>query len=316
MKAIGFRQYGSVDVLEELQLPLPVIKPDDVLVRVAATSVNPADWRIRNGQFKFFIKKLPFITGFDVAGVVEKVGENVTRFKKGDRVYTMLKVMEGGGCAEFVAVSESALALIPSNLSFTEAASMPLTLLTALQALRDKAQVKSGMKVLINGASGGVGIFAVQIAKLMGAHVTAVCSGRNEALVRKLGADTVIDYTKENALSRRTQYDVVFDCVNTVGLRTALPALVKGGVLVSVNPILGNPISKFFMGLRGRHVESIMVRDSGADLDSVRDWIESGELHTVIENCYPLSQVAEAHQRSETQRVAGKLVIVVDEKGV
>ena len=313
MKAMGVRTWGGVDKLEMLEIAPPTAGVNDVLIRVVAASVNPADWRIREGEFKLFIRKLPFILGADVAGIVEQVGANVSKFKPGDAVYAMIPVGAGGGYAEYAALKESTAAHIPPNLTFAEAASLPLTALTALQALRDKANVQPGQRVVINGAAGGVGTFAVQIAAALGAQVTAVSRSANHEFVRGLGANDVIDYQAQDPLDGTRQYDVIFDCVNTLTPGAARKALVAGGVFLSVNPVYANPISKLIMRLGGRRLESVFVQPRGSDLEALRGWIEAGKLRPVIEQVYPLTQVAAAHERSATNRVRGKLVLCVDE---
>lgn len=314
MHAIGFHSYGSADVLELLDVPMPTLADDQVLIRVAAAGINPADWRIRNGQFKLFMRSpFPFIPGSDVAGVVVKVGSAVTRLRPDDAVYAMLPTATGGGYAEYAAVAESAVALMPSNLSFVDAAATPLTALTALQALRDKAALQPDQQVLINGASGGVGTFAVQVAKAMGARVTAVASGRNEELVRSLGADEFRDYTRED-VTREAQYDVVFDAVNMFPWRKARRVLRRGGTLVSVNPVLAIPVFRLVARLGGWRLRSLFVQPSGADLETLNTWINHEQVRPVIEQCYPLADVQAAHRHSETERVRGKLVLIVDEQ--
>jgi NADPH:quinone reductase-like Zn-dependent oxidoreductase len=315
MQAIGFRRYGAPSVLEQIDAPRPTITHDGVLIRVAAASVNPADWRIRSGQFKRFIRApFPFIPGSDVAGVVMEVGPAVTRLRPGDAVYAMLPTALGGGYAEYAAVAEQNVTCIPGNISFAEAAAVPLTALTALQALRDEADLQPDQHVLINGASGGVGTFAIQIAKAMGAKVTAVASGGNETFVRSLGADEFHDYTQHNITTAQTGYDVVFDAANTFPWRKAGQVLRHGGTLVSVNPILVLPPLRLVAWLGRWRLRSLFVRPSATDLETLNTWIEHGQVRAIIEQCYPLASAAEAHRRSETQRVRGKLVLVVDEQ--
>lgn len=316
VRAIGFRRYGSADQLEWIEIEQPQLGADQVLVRVGAAGVNPADWRIRSGQFRLaMFGKLPFVPGADVAGVVEAVGAQVTRVRPGDAVYAMLPTMNGGGYASHALVAERNVALMPLNLSFVEAAAVPLTALTALQALRDKAELQPGAALLVNGASGGVGSFAVQLGTLYGAQVTAVCSGRNIELVRSLGAHDAIDYTREDVLAGRPRYDVIFDTVDRYPFRRWRRVLRPGGAVVSVNPLsaLTGPrwIERFRQGQRQR---SIFVQPSGADLQVLSGWIAAGQLRPLIDRCYPLAEAAAAQRYSETQRVRGKLVLVVDEQ--
>jgi NADPH:quinone reductase-like Zn-dependent oxidoreductase len=315
MGAVGFGRYGPAEVLEPLEVERPALGPDTVLIRVAAAGVNPADWLLRSGRLRFATRsKLPFVPGADVAGVVEDVGSAVTRFRPGDAVYAMLPSTAGGGYAEYAAVTEGDVAPAPPGLSLAEAAAVPLTALTALQALRDRAGLAEGDHVLINGASGGVGTFAVQIAKVMGARVTAVSSGRNAALVRGLGADEVIDYTKRDVTVGDARYDVVFDAVNVFSVWRALRVLRENGVFVTVNPLTGMLSPGWLARFRGgRRVESVFVQPGG-DLEVVGGWISSGDVRPVVDRSYPLSDAAAAHRYSESKRACGKLVLVVDER--
>jgi len=253
------------------------------------------------------------VPGSDVAGVVEELGAAVVDFRAGDAVYAMLPALAGGGYARYVAVSARDVAPMPSNLAFEEAAAVPLAALTALQALRDRADLQPGAHILINGASGGVGSFAVQIAKAMGARVTATCSERNVALVRELGADAVIDYTRTDILTGETRYDVVFDAANAHSPWRWHRVVNAGGIVVTVNPLYDTPPLKWLARLGGR-VQSLLVQPSGTDLAAIGRWIAAGALRPLIDRSYPVADVVEAHRYSETGRVRGKLVLVVDEQ--
>lgn len=315
MKAVIYRQFGSADVLEVADMPTPTPKEDQVLIRVAAAGVNPADWRFRNGQFKLFMgSRLPFIPGADIAGVVESVGSAVTRFKLGDRVYAMLPTLAGGGYAEYAVAAEKTVAHVPDRLSLCDAAAIPLTALTALQAMRDKAQLQPGQTILINGASGGVGSFGVQIAKAIGAHVTAVASARNFDFARGLGADAVRDYQHEDITASGQQYDVVFDAISNLKPGPVGRIVKRGGCFVTVNPALDKTPAALIARFSGWKVRSVFVDPRGSDLEVLNKWIESGQLKAAIDRTYPLEQVADAHRYSETMRVRGKLVLIVDEK--
>ncbi|GAB4190845.1 MAG: NADP-dependent oxidoreductase [Roseiflexaceae bacterium] len=314
MRAVGFSNYGGPEVLEMLRLPRPAVAADGVLVRVVAAGVNPADWRIRNGQFKRFLRvKLPLVLGSDLAGVVEQVGPAVTRFRPGDAVYAMLPVDVCGAYAEFAAVPERHLAHIPAGLSFSEAAATPLAGLTALQALRDKVRLWPNAQVLINGAVGGVGSFAVQLAAAGGVWVTGVCSGRNAALARSLGATEVIDYTQVDVTAGAPRFDVVFDTVDALPFRRWRRVLKPGGTLIAVNPMAGLLAPGWLAPLYGgRRVKSVFVQASGPDLGQLGGLIAAGRVRPLVERSYPLEQAAEAQRYSATYRVRGKLVLVVD----
>ena len=314
MKAFGFRRYGTAGVLEPMEIEKPAVAADGVLIRVAAAGVNPADWRLRSGQLRFAARlKMPFVPGSDVAGTVEAVGPGVTRFRPGDPVYAMLPTLGGGGYAEYAAVAERDAARVPSGLSLVEAASVPLAALTGLQALRDKANLRPVGRVLINGASGGVGTFAVQIATAMGARVTGTSSGRNADLVLGLGADEVLDYTREDVLAGGERYDVVFDAVNALSFRKVRRVLRPGGVFVTVNPVIGKLSPDWLARFRsGRRLESVLVQPSGPDLETLNTWISGGQVKPVIERSYGLVDVAEAHRYSERGRARGKILLVVD----
>ena len=316
MQAVGFQKYGGAEVLETLQLPMPSIKSDELLIRIVATGVNPSDPLFRSGGLKYFVRiKLPFVPGLDVAGVIEDVGTNVNEFQRGDAVYAMLPNTTMGGYAEYVAVAATSVAHAPENLTFSETAALPCAALTALQALRDDANLTSDTKILINGASGGVGSFAVQIAKALGAYVTATCSTKNVEFVRTLGADEVIDYTQTDIPALTTRYDVIFDADGTQSFATWKVLLNRNGIMVTVNPILGNPILKFLSRFdgQGRRLKSLLVKPSGADLHILNQWVLADKLKPVIDASYPLEQAADAHRYSETKRVRGKLVLIVDQ---
>ncbi len=317
MRAAGFRSYGPPEVMEVLEAERPEPGPDGVLIRVAAGGVNPADCLLRGGKLRFVTRpQLPFVPGADVAGVVEDTGSGATRFRRGDPVYAMLPSTAGGGYAEYAATPEAHVAPAPPGLTLGEAAAVPLAALTALQALRDGAGLSAGARVLVNGASGGVGTFAVQISRATGAKVTAAASGRNADLVRDLGADDFVDYTREDVTAGDARYDVVLDAVGVHPFRRWRRVLERGGVAVTVNPLLGNPAAKLLSHVTGggRRLESVLVRPDGKDLEQVGAWIFAGELRPVVDRSYPLAAAATAHRRSEGRRTRGKLVLVVDEK--
>ncbi|HZA17884.1 MAG TPA: NAD(P)-dependent alcohol dehydrogenase [Pseudonocardiaceae bacterium] len=314
MRAVGIRRYGPPEALTELEVERPHPAPAHVLVRVAAAGVNPADCLLRSGRLRFAARqKMPFVPGADVAGLVEEVGADVTRFRVGDPVYAMLPNTAGGGYAEYAVAAEDTVALVPSSLTLSEAAGVPLAALTALQALRDQANLTAGDHLLVNGASGGVGTFAVQIAQAIGATVTAVTSGRNTEVARELGADEVLDYTRDDITDGGARYDVVLDGANVLPFRKARRILKTDGVFVTVNPILGRLSPSWLARFRdGKRIRSVLVEPDGTDLEALGTWIASGKLRPVIERTYPLSDAEIAHRRSESRRVRGKLVLVVN----
>lgn len=315
MRAVVFRKYGKADVLELAEVATPRLADDEVLVRVEAAGVNPLDWRLRNGELRLAIRlALPFTMGTDVAGVVEAVGASVTSLQPGDRVFAMMSVKRGGGYAERASVKEAHAARLPESVSFVEGAAVPLAGLTALQALRDLGGVKSGQSVLVNGGSGGVGVFAVQLAKAMGATVTAVCSGPNGAFVRRLGADEVLDYKTTNIFAGPRRFDVIFDTIASAGFRRWRSSLKADGTLVTTNPVIGKVLPRLVTRALGvNRLRSIFVEPSGTDLRTLAEYLEAGKVVPHVERTFPLAAAKEAQEISEAGKVRGKLVLTVSE---
>lgn len=313
MRAVGFRRYGSPEVLEQLVLARPAPAAECILVRVAAAGVNPADWNLRSGGLRLVARlKLPFVPGADVAGIVEAVGEGVTRFQPGDAVFAMLSTSAGGGYAEYATLEAAIAARVPANLALAEAAAVPLAGTTALQALRDQAAIQPGHQVLVNGASGGVGTFAVQIAKLLGARVTAVCSGRNADLVREIGADDVRDYTRDDIFATDTRYNAIFDTIGSQPFRRWRSLLQARGTVVTIAPKPRDIAVALLTRSNRQRLKTFFVRPSGSDLAALSGWIADGRLRPVVDRSYVLADAVEAHRYSESKRVRGKLVLVVD----
>ncbi|MGH1394773.1 MAG: NAD(P)-dependent alcohol dehydrogenase [Trichormus sp.] len=310
MKAVVIRRYGATDVLQYEELEQPQIQPNQLLVRVYASSVNPIDWKTRKGMLSLLTgNKFPMILGFDVAGEVVAVGSQVTRFQVGDAIYGSTK-FPGGAYAEFAAIPENLAALKPTNLSYEEAATVPLAAMTALQSLRDLGHILPRQKVLINGAAGGVGIFAVQIAKALEAEVTGVCSTRNLEFVKSLGADRVVDYTQQDFTSEKIQYDIIFDVVAKRSLADCKKVLKPNGVFVSTLPNPDVLIQGFFsMFLPGQKAKLILEKPNAQDLVYLKELIETGKVRTVIDRTYPLQELAAAHTYSESERAVGKIAI-------
>jgi NADPH:quinone reductase-like Zn-dependent oxidoreductase len=323
MKAILFAKYGSPDVLQLTEVERPTPKADQVLVKVQAASANPLDWhRMRGAPFiarmsEGFLKPTDPKLGVDIAGQVEAVGSTVTEFQPGDEVFGI----GAGSFAEYACAGEAKLALKPANLSFEAAAAVPVAAFTALQGLRDRGQVHAGQTVLINGAAGGVGTFAVQIAKSFGAEVTGVCSTRNLELVRSIGADHVIDYTQNDFTRDGQQYDLIYDAVGNRSVLDYRRALSPQGICVVAgftslprlfeHMVLGPWMSKRNskqVGLQG------MATTPKDDLVAIKELLEAGTVVPVIDKCYPLSAAAEAIRYLEHGHARGKVVITAEHR--
>lgn len=311
MKAAVIDAFGPSSVLKVREIQKPVIKASQVLVEVHAAGVNPIDWKIREGWMKErFGAEFPMILGFDASGVVVQVGDGVADLSVGDEVFAR-SINGAGNCyAEFVSLDPGTVALKPLTLSHVEAAAMPLAALTALNGLRDVGNVHTGDRVLIVGASGGVGVYAIQIAKNMGAHVTAVCSSRNLDLVTELGADQAIDYTAKNPLDAALPYDLIYDAVGTLQYAAARDVLTDQGVYMTLVPVEG--IEFFIPGQTQREAKGgyfLVWTPTAADLNLLRDWVEQGKLRSVIDSEFPLERIRDAHERSQTERARGKIVL-------
>lgn len=321
MKAIMQSGYGSPDVLELREVERPAIKENEVLVRVHAAGIHAGDIFILRGEpypVRFmagFPKPKNYIPGFDVAGVVEKTGAAVTRFRPGDAVFGGCQ----GGCAEYVSVREEHLAPKPSNVSYAEAGCVATSGLAALHGLRDAGSVQPGMHVLINGASGGVGTFAVQIAKAMGAEVTGVCSGRNAEMVRSLGADHVVDYTQTDFTQGLPQYDLILDNVANRKFSDVKRVLAADGQTIpnSGHAGLGYLTQAFVRSLYDRQqARPYLSSPKQADIEYLSELMSAGKLRSVIDRTYPLEQTPEAMAYLGKGHAAGKVVIVVQADGV
>jgi NADPH:quinone reductase-like Zn-dependent oxidoreductase len=323
MKAFIHRKYGSPDVLEMVKLEKPTPKEDEVLVKIRAASVNALDWHLLTADI-FLVRTMggglirPKDTsiGADIAGQVEAVGPDVKRFKPGDEVFGDIAGSGQSGFAEYCCVSEKKLALKPVNASFEQAAAVPVAGITALQGLRDKAQIKSGQKALIQGASGGVGTFAVQIAKYYGAEVTAVTSSGNMDQARALGADHVIDYEKENFTRSGRQYDLILGVNGYHPLAAYKRALAPNGVYV----MAGGTFTQIFQAMLlgswysekiGRRLGGVSAKQSQEDLVFLRGLIESGKVVPMIDRRYPLVETPEAVRYLGTGHARAKIVITV-----
>ena len=323
MKAIVYHEYGSPDVLVLEDIDTPAVEDDEVLIRVRASSANPADWHFMRGvpyvmrPQAGLRKPKDSLLGRDIAGQVEAVGKDVTGFRPGDEVFANV---ESGGFAEYARVSEDLLERKPVNLTFKQAAAVPLAALTALQGLRDAGNVQPEQKVLIIGASGGVGTFAVQIAKSFGADVTGVCSTRNVELVRSLGADHVVDYTQADFTQSGQKYDLIFQLAGTSTASHCRRVLTfKGTLVLSSGESDGRwigPVDRLIKAVVlspfvGQKLGSFLAKPSKDDLHFLKELIEGGKLTPVIDRTYPLSEVPEAIRYLEEGHARGKVVITV-----
>ena len=322
MKAIVYTKYGSPDVLHLKEVEKPTPKDDEVLIKIHAASVNAYDWHFLTADI-FLIRLMgggllkPKNTrlGADIAGRIETVGRNIKQFQPGDEVFGMVK----GGFAEYACAPESALALKPVNTSFDEAAAIPMAAITALQGLRDEGQIQAGQKVLINGASGGVGTFAVQIAKSFGAEVTAVCSTRNLDQARSIGADHVIDYTKEDFTKNGRQYDLVFAANGYHTLSAYKRALTPKGIYIMAGGSMAQIFQSVLLGSMmsetgGKTMGGVSAKANQKDLVVLKELVEAGKVIPIIDRRYTLSEAAEALRYIGEGHARGKVVITVIEQ--
>jgi NADPH:quinone reductase-like Zn-dependent oxidoreductase len=317
MKAIAFAKYGPADVLQPMDLPLPEPGNGQVRIRVHASTVNPVDWKLRRGMMRFIVPvRFPKVPGWDVAGTVDQVGEGVTGLTAGQPVFGHMDVRGNGACAEYTVTRAAWVVPKPASLSFEQAAAIPGSGVTALWSVRDLGELKAGERMLVIGASGGVGTFAVQIGKALGAHVTGVCSSRNVELVRGLGADAVLAYDRER-IPEGAKFDVIFDTVKAARFRKIARRLTKQGRYVATLPDpVGMMMSKLLwpLGYRKR-CRMIMMRPDGNRLADLAALVQVGKVRPVIDRTYPLADLAEAHRYSETHRARGKIVVTVLTEG-
>jgi NADPH:quinone reductase-like Zn-dependent oxidoreductase len=309
MRAVVAHEYGAPDVLKLEQVPRPEPNQDEALVRVIASSVNPADPLTLSGKYaKEFGTHLPLIPGYDIAGVVEKTGANVSRLKAGDAVYGYPTF--GGGWADYVTVKESEVAAKPKSVSFVEAAAVPMGALTAWQALVDIAKLQSGQTILIHGGAGGVGSFAVQIAKARGARVIATASTTNQDLLKQLGADIAIDYTKTKFEDVAKDVDAVLDPVGKETLTRSYGVIKKGGIVMSL-VARPDPAELRKHGIRGA---AISVHPDANDLAQIAQLIDAGKIKSIVTQVLPLSDAIKAQQQAATHHTRGKIVLrIADE---
>lgn len=319
MQAVVLHRHGGPEVLTLAAIPLPRLKPGQVLVRVRASCVNPRDWLLREGRyiFRFILGAFPIIPGSDIAGEVVAIGPGVSRWQIGQRVFGMQPI-DGrmGAYAQYVAIKADALALIPESISFEDAAAAPCAGLTAWGALTHIARLKPGMSVLINGASGGVGSYAVQLAKALGAYVVAVSSDANADFLRQLGADEVLDYRAGPLQPAVGAVNVLFDVIGKSSLQKSQHLLQHGGCYITTIPSARNLrqslLSRWrqlWQPRRAKTAHMVLVRAFGDDLAAFAELMAQGKIRSVVEQVYPLSEIQQAHLRSQSWRVRGKLVL-------
>ncbi|GAP96892.1 zinc-containing alcohol dehydrogenase, NADPH:quinone reductase [Leptolyngbya sp. NIES-2104] len=308
MRAVVINEYGNEDVLNYTDVDRPEPKADEVLVKVHAAAVNPADWKIREGMGEQFGFKLPFILGGDIAGTVEAVGDDVESFKQGDAVYGITVSSLSGGYAEYAVAKADAIAPKPESITFEAAAAIPIAALTAWQAMFDLANLSSGQRILITGASGGVGSMAVQLAKAKGAIVVGIASGKNEQYVRDLGVDEFVDYTQQPFEEVVKDVDVVFDTVGGDTSTQAFQTLKKGGFLVAAPEHPSEEKAREF----GVEVAMVYCQPNAQQLAEINCLIDEGKLKIHIETVLPLTEVKKAHQLSQSGRTRGKIVLQVE----
>jgi NADPH:quinone reductase-like Zn-dependent oxidoreductase len=322
MKAIFYEKYGTPDVLQFKEVEKPITNDNEVLIKIHATSINSFDMRhIKADPFLIrldagLLRPKKNILGVDVAGEVTGIGKNVTQFQIGDEVFGDICDCGYGGFAEYVSVDEKALVLKPTSMTFVEAASIPMAAVTALKGLRDKGEIKPDQKVLINGASGGVGTFAVQIAKSFGAEVTAVCSTKNLDLVHSLGANHVIDYTKEDFTKSGERYDLIFACNGYHPLSSYKRALKPYGIYVMAGGTMKQIFEPMYLGpllsvFGNKKLTNISSKPSREDLKFLIELFEAGKIKPFIDKCFPLHLTADAFWYIEKEHTQGKVVIKI-----
>lgn len=303
MKAVRYHQNGGPEVLKYEDAPRPVMHADEVLVRVHAAGVNPIDWKMRSARARSF----PLTPGYDISGVVEAAGEKVTGYKAGDEVYAMLPLSRGGGYAEFAVASAEELAPKPKSIDHVHAAGVPLAALTAWQALVDKADVQAGQTVLVHAGAGGVGHFAVQIAKAKGAKVIATASEKNRAFLKEIGADEVVDYTAVKFEEVVKDVDIVLDCVGGDTLARSYGVPKKGGTLVTI----AGALDETKLSERGVKGIRMLVTPNGAQLREIGALIDAGKIKPHVSETFELAEAAKAQELSEKGRTRGKIVLKV-----
>ncbi len=315
MKQVEYIQYGEPEVLMFNEVSKPKPSKDEILVKVMASSINAVDWKNRQGRLRLVsgLLKPRVKQGFDVAGLVEDVGYGVSGIQAGDRVLGQLGNFQGGAFAEYVVLKGNQYRLAPPEISYAELAGIPMAATTAWQALFENAHLVPGSHVLINGGSGGVGHYAIQIAKAYGAMVTAICSGKNFEFCHALGADVLIDYQKEDVINRETQYDIIFDVVNNQSMERVKRVMKPNAVYIGTTPTPALLWSILKSSFASNKAKFVAVRPNIKALADICRLMEEGKLKTIIDTTFNLSEIVEAHRYSELSQTCGKVIIQISE---
>jgi NADPH:quinone reductase-like Zn-dependent oxidoreductase len=313
MKAAIINRFGPPEVIEIVDVQRPILQEDEILVRVHAAAINPKDTFIRKGYLKYFTgSRFPMMMGFDFSGQVTEIGPKVNSVREGDKVYGMLSGWHGRTCAEYVAVKDHQLAAKPSSLSFEQAAALPLAASTALQALRDEANIQENHKVCINGASGGVGSMAIQIANIYNTSVTAISRTQSHDFLRDLGADNVIDYQEADVTQSKQKFDIFFDVFGNQPFKFIKPILTSKGVWVSTvlkpHVYLSVVKTRFFSRKKAKLV---IVKSDRSDLSQIAVWVDDGQIKPIIHEVFPFEKIREAHIQQETKHTRGKIIVQI-----
>ncbi|MEN8223696.1 MAG: NAD(P)-dependent alcohol dehydrogenase [Acidobacteriota bacterium] len=311
MRSVIFNKYGGPDVLEIKDVEKPQLDEKSILVKVKASSVNPVDYKVRRGDMKILSgKKFPKYAGSDFSGVIEEAGEAAAGYKKGDEVYGFLNPMKGGAYSDYLIADPANVSLKPEKFSFEQAASMPIAALTALQALNYLGNVNEGSTVLVNGATGGVGSFAIQLAKAQGAEVTGICSEKNMKLCKDLGADEVFNYEDGELSESGRKFDVFFDAAAKSSFSKSKKLINSRGIYITTIPGSGVVLNRLFNFFPFKKKSKyIMVKSSGVDLTILTGFAMTGDFHPVVENIFKLDKISDAQELAESGKFRGKIVI-------
>jgi NADPH:quinone reductase-like Zn-dependent oxidoreductase len=318
MKAAIINQFGNPDVFQLGEIDIPKINNEQILIKVNSVSINPIDWKQRNGNHKLILgSPFPIVLGYDVCGEVVQVGAEINSFKKGDMVFGVLDNKYGGAMAEFAVGHENCFSDKPAGISMNEAAAFPMVSLTALQALRDKASLKAGESIIINGASGGVGHISLQISKLMGAKVIAIASERSREFVMQFNPDEFLDYNNLDVTKQNKKVDVFFDVIGNLSFPKVKHLLKPGGIYLNLNylhSLTKIPVNVFHQIFsKGKKAKSLLMKHNPSDMILIANWIKEKKLKVSIDKIFQLDQVKQAHEYAQLGHNKGKNVIVISE---